>query len=398
MGAKKKVLIVEDDNIVRSSLERLLSESDFEIQSAETGEEGLKKFSSIHYDLILADLKLPGIDGLDMVAKMREKKDALPFIMLSAYGDGEDVLRAMKMGAIEYCRKPFDAQQILNLTNKYTQDRTCNELDDRAVSNSVEDTPEEAMKEETDLPQKSAADVTSELDRITKLLAPFVSLGRQGTGITHNLNGPLTGMMGHVELMKIKHPELGNDLDIVMGLAKKMRDSIADLQTKYENETIRKPQLLSINHILRSELAYLQSDLFDKHYIERELDLDKSVPNIKGVYADFSLAFEEILLNAIDVQREQSAAKIKVKSYTLRDHICVEISDAGPGFTPEAMENAFKPFWPETRELENGAVRIGMGLYSCKSWLEPYGVKIELSNLQPKGGQVKLTIPTKTQE
>jgi DNA-binding response OmpR family regulator len=395
MGVKKKILIVEDDCIVRSSLERLLGEGDFKIEVAESGEEGLEKYNHLRYDLILTDVKLPGIDGLDMVTKMRQQNDALPFIVLSAYGEGDDILRAMKLGALDYCMKPFDAKQLLDLTKKSTIDSISAIAEDnhqrKETMVAAEATMETHSSAENNLLQGSHI----ELERLTRLVAPYVSLGKQGTGITHNLNGPSTGMMGHLELMKIKHPEMSEDVDIIMGLAKKLRDSIADLQSKFENETIREEQLISINHLLQSELAYLQTDLFYKHYIQREVDLDKTIPNIKGIYADFSLAFEEIILNAIDAQRDQKDGKVTVRTYQRENAICVEIDDSGPGFSEEGLSNAFKPFWPEVRTYDDGRIRIGLGLYSSQKWLESYGVTISLENLQPKGARVRVLIPSK---
>ncbi len=398
MGEKKRVLIVEDDNIVRSSLERLLGEADIEIESAASGEEGLEKFTDSHHDLILTDLKLPGIDGIDMVSRMRQMDNDLPFIVLSAYGAGDDVLRAMDLGAVQYCRKPFDAQRILDLTRDFINKQVSSDKLDLEILSAKQKASEEAMSKETALKSNSNVTISSNVQGLLKLLAPFVSIGRQGTGVTHNLNSPLTGIMGHVELMKMKHPDLGNDLEVIMDLTRKLRDSIAEIQSKYENETIREPQLLNVNHILRKELSYLKTDLFFKHYVKLEIEFADSIPSIKGVYADLALSFEEILMNAIDAQRDQSEAKIKVRTFLEGENVCVEIVDEGPGFSPEALEHAFDPFWPEFREFEDGSVRVGLGLFSAANWLQPYGGTIELSNCQPNGACVKVTIPIKNKK
>lgn len=395
MVGRKRVLIVEDDRIVKNSLERLLRESGCDVESAFTGEEGLEKFTRQPSDLVLTDLKLPGMDGLEMITRMRELQDTLPFIVLSAYGEVDDALKALKLGAVEFCQKPFDAQQVLNLAKKHIHNslaaRRAKEISPRKNGHTAETT----MKTTSTVDRVRSAKTTfsPELLHLLTLLAPYVSLGRQGTGITHNLNGPLTGMMGHVELMIMKHPELSDDLEVVINLAKKLRDMIAGLQVKHENETLGEIQPQDVNEILRAELAYLNSDLFFKHYIEKECDFQKTIPTIKGTYANFALAFEEILINAIDQQRDQKNGWLSVKTYSDVKSICVVIEDQGPGFTANALENAFEPFWPEIKVLEDGRIHAGMGLFLSRLWLEPYGGKIELDNRKPNGARVRIILP-----
>ena len=180
-----------------------------------------------------------------------------------------------------------------------------------------------------------------------------------------------------------------------MDLAKKLRDNIADLQIKFENETLREAQPQNINQILRFELNYLQSDLFFKHYIQREIDLEEQLPNVSGIYADFALAFEEILINAVDVQRDNKKGWMKVKTYSKDGAVYIEVEDGGPGFSPQALQRAFDPYWPDTTMLETGQVRVGMGLCLARQWLEPYGGRIELENREPRGARVRIMLPQK---
>lgn len=392
MNKQTKVMIVEDDQIVKSSIERLLGDLDCEIITASTGEEGLRKFSTNPADLVFTDLKLPGIDGLEMIGKMRQISNDLPFVVLSAYGDNDEALQAIKLGVIDYFQKPFDAQKIQNLTRKVIETRRIKDNTDNPdlSPNSAEVTMD---RKKAQTPSEHDSAFESKFKRSYQLLAPYISLGRQGTGITHNLNGPLTGMMGNLELLKIKNPMLGNDLNIVMELAKKLRDNIAALQTKIENEMVRDSTPMNINQMLRFELTFLQSDLFFKHYIESETNFQDQLPLIKGCYADFALAFEEILINAIDCQREKKQGWIRITTTFDEQAIKVEIEDDGPGFSEEALSKGFEPFWPEVKFVEDGVSHFGMGLYLSRLWLEPYGGRIELENRQPNGARVRVILP-----
>lgn len=396
MENRKRVLIVEDDRVVKDSLERLLQESDCETDSTLTAEEGLEKFRKRPYDFVFTDLRLPGMDGLEMISRMRRLDSDLPFIVLSAYGEVEDALRACKLGAVEFFQKPFDVQQVLSAAQNHLQ-RTAlpavaggGHMETNAVS--LESTMNTKTKSGESHLRK---DQTKELIKLCKLLSPAISIGRLTSGITHNLNSPLTGLMGQLELMKIKNPELSGDLDTVMMLTKKIRDIILSLSTKYENETLREEQPQNINQILRFELGFLQADLFFKHHLDVALEFQEPLPNVFGNYLNFALAFEAVLVNAVDAQRHLKNGGIRVKTSTRDELVCVEVEDEGPGFTPEALEHAFEPLWPEVRFLEDESVRTGLGLYLSKLWLEEYGGRIEIGNQEQTGAWVRMTLPAR---
>jgi CheY-like chemotaxis protein len=383
MQTRKRVLIVEDDRVVKSSLARLLEGGDCHIDSASTGNEGLTRFQREPYDLVLTDLKLPDMDGMDMVEQMRECCADLPFVVLTAFGNQDDARRALQMGAVDFFQKPLDAQQILNVAQTaFQSNRT-------PSGNSY---AEAAMNPPSD-PKSKPDGMAEQLICLQGLLAPYASIGRLGSGITHNLNGFLTGLMGHLELLKMKRPDLETELVSVMDLAKKIRDNVADLSNKFDNETQAETQPLNLNQILRSELAFLQADLFFKHYVSVRLELEESLPSIWGRYADYSLVLEEIIINAIDAQRDKKAGEIRIKTWSDETSVYVEIEDNGPGFSPQALEHAVEPLWPGIKESEDGLVRAGMGLFMARRRLETWGGSLKLANSESRGGLVTIALP-----
>jgi len=103
----KKILIIEDDKFLRELISRKLSGEGFDISEAVDGEEGIKKIKEEKPDLILLDLILPGIDGFEVLARLREepKLSSTPVIILSNLGQREEVERGLKLGAIDYLIK-----------------------------------------------------------------------------------------------------------------------------------------------------------------------------------------------------------------------------------------------------------------------------------------------------
>ncbi len=103
----KKILIVEDDKFLRELIGRKLTGEDFEIIEAVDGEEGMKKIKEEKPDLVLLDLILPGIDGFEVLAKMKvdPKIASIPVIILSNLGQREEVEKGLKLGATDYLIK-----------------------------------------------------------------------------------------------------------------------------------------------------------------------------------------------------------------------------------------------------------------------------------------------------
>lgn len=106
------ILIVDDEKNMRWALEKALRPAGYETISAAGGPEGLKLAASENPDLVLLDLKMPGMDGLEVLGKLKELNPKLPVIMITAHGTMETAVEAMKAGAYDYISKPFDVEEM----------------------------------------------------------------------------------------------------------------------------------------------------------------------------------------------------------------------------------------------------------------------------------------------
>ncbi len=104
----KSILIIDDDPLIRKTLSSHLTKHGFEVQSAEDGETGLEKYTEMCPDLVLLDIRLPDIDGLEVLRRTREKQNRAAIIIMTAYDDMKTTVEAVKLGAFEYLVKPLD--------------------------------------------------------------------------------------------------------------------------------------------------------------------------------------------------------------------------------------------------------------------------------------------------
>jgi DNA-binding NtrC family response regulator len=107
-----KILIIEDDNKIRSILKEILEEKNHEVDDAADGAEGLKKLEQGAYDLCLCDIKMPKMDGMEVLEKAKEAEIGTNFIMISAHGTIDVAVEAVKKGAFDFLQKPFDLGRL----------------------------------------------------------------------------------------------------------------------------------------------------------------------------------------------------------------------------------------------------------------------------------------------
>lgn len=117
------ILIIDDEKAIRKTLSEILSYEGYKIDEAGDGEEGLKKFREKNYDVVLCDIKMPKLDGMEFLDKSREANPDVPVIMISGHGTIETAVEAVKKGAYDYISKPPDLNRLL-ITIRNAMDKT----------------------------------------------------------------------------------------------------------------------------------------------------------------------------------------------------------------------------------------------------------------------------------
>jgi two-component system nitrogen regulation response regulator NtrX len=117
------ILIIDDEKAIRKTLTEILSYEGYKIEEAGDGEEGLKKFREKTFDVVLCDIKMPKMDGIEFLDKAREGNPDIPVIMISGHGTIETAVEAVKKGAYDYISKPPDLNRLL-ITIRNAMDKT----------------------------------------------------------------------------------------------------------------------------------------------------------------------------------------------------------------------------------------------------------------------------------
>ena len=108
----EKILVVDDEKHVRTLFERVLVKEGYQVECAASGNEAIDKLANSSFDLVVTDLKMDGIDGLDLIKKGKRAKQDLPFVLISGYGTAQTAGLAAKEGADVFLMKPIDITEL----------------------------------------------------------------------------------------------------------------------------------------------------------------------------------------------------------------------------------------------------------------------------------------------
>ena len=114
MDETHRILVVDDEEIVHSSVRRILSRMGYVVDGAFTAHEALKKMEADSYDAVITDLMMPEMNGIDMLYAMKERKINVPTIMITGYPTIKTAIQSLRLGAVDYIPKPFTRQELLS--------------------------------------------------------------------------------------------------------------------------------------------------------------------------------------------------------------------------------------------------------------------------------------------
>ena len=170
---KLQVLVIDDDAVVGRSFDRVLSEKGYEVSTALSGEEALETINETNFDVVFTDIKMPGMDGLEVTKRIKARCPWTPVVVITGYGTEENEAKASVLGASGFVRKPLTPEMIESITLKAVNDAEKVEEVTQEIQETVEPA-EVAVASEAEAPKAP----NSKLKNVGLFFAsPFIALG-----------------------------------------------------------------------------------------------------------------------------------------------------------------------------------------------------------------------------
>lgn len=172
---KPRVLLIEDDSSIVSGLKKELQVEGYDVSIADRGDKGLAEAKDRPFDVVITDLKMPGLSGLELVQQLHNAKPKLPIIVITAFGTTESAIEATKLGAFDYLLKPFNMAELLELVAKAV---ACNRLMSEPVEMGAAPSHQSAIIGNS----RAMQAVYKEIGRVAASAVTVLIRGETGTG------------------------------------------------------------------------------------------------------------------------------------------------------------------------------------------------------------------------
>ncbi len=337
MDTKTRILIIDDEDIVLKSCLRILKKEEYEIDTAYSGEEGLKLTDEKEYGIVITDLKMPGLGGMEVLASLRKNKPEVTVIIFTGYATVENAREALKNGAFDYIPKPFTNEELRTV-----------------VDNAVK-----------------AREKNSDAGMLDLMAI-----------VSHEMKSPVSAV--HTTAETLYRGYLGNlDPEQQKTVEKILRNC------QYLEDIIRSYIDLSKMDIDNLESFSQDIDLVDD-VIQPVIEIPEYGDNLKKmpIVADYAvrprvngdpnllkIVVTNLINNAIKYGTPETPVRVRVAEEN--GQYQVSIRNEGVGISPEdAEQRLFKKFSRLKQKGTEGVKGSGLGLYICKKIVEKHHGRI----------------------
>ncbi len=406
-GTSPRVLIVDDSSSIRRYVADLLSSAGYQFEVAEDGRKGVEAVKSFKPDVMLLDVEMPGISGLEVLAELNQSLHYYSILMFTSLSSLPQIVQALREGADDYITKPFNDEELLARVEAAV--RTAR------------------MKAELVEARQAAEDALATLKRAQEQLVveeKIASIARLSAGVAHNINNPLGFIISNLSSLDryssniLAHAdELSQRLQ---GFGREECDHVSELENKHRIRQIRrdlKPLIeetregferiaLIVKRLSRLELALTQQhDSMSFDLVPFMEALTKSLPSsfpssvsfvwraggselpVKGALTLLNAAIEELLTNAAESIR--GVGVVTVTTDRLGDDAILTIRDTGEGIPELQLKEIFEPFF--TSRIQQS--HVGLGLTIAERFIDMLGGKILIDSQASVGTTVTVRLP-----
>jgi len=173
MNTKRQVLVIDDDAVVGRSFDRVLSQKGYDVSTALSGEEAMKDIESTDYDVVFTDIKMPGMDGIEVAERIKAQCPWTPVVVITGYGTEENEARASVLGVSGFVRKPLTPEMIESITLKALEEPAAEQLSEPLAANEPE-APAETVAEVKAGALRTAGRIAKNIGLF--FAAPFIAL------------------------------------------------------------------------------------------------------------------------------------------------------------------------------------------------------------------------------
>ena len=362
LSKQAAILVIDDEKAMRDSCSQVLTKDGYRTETAEDGEGGLEKVSRIRPALVLVDLKMPGMSGMELLGKIAEIDSNIVSIVITGYATIESAVEAMKRNAYDFIPKPFTPDQLRIIVGRGLEKRKL------ALESA-------RLRQEKETMRENFITLVSH-----QLRSPLISIQQYFNVILEGFAGDLAS----------KQKELIEEATKRIDSLLKLIDDWLDMSRVEAGKLIDNFGPVVLGPLL-SETIELLKPMADAKKVTLEINFCDGLPGVQGDRESLKQAFTNLIGNAIQYNRQGGTVAINTRKDN--NHLVVEISDTGMGISQENLHFIFDEFFRVKTKETQGVTGSGLGLPIAKRIIEAHNGSIKVISELGKGSTFSILLP-----
>ncbi len=366
------MLIVDDEDAFRRTIVKRLKKRGISIEEAGSGEECLSIIEKKPMDVVVLDVKMPGMDGIETLHHIKKKHPKTEVIMLTGHTTTQDGVDGIKTGAFDYLSKPIELEHLLG---------------------KIKQAHEKILREEDKIKE---AEFRAKMEQQMIATERLASLGTLAAGVAHEINNPLAIIKesaGWLKLILNKEEMAGmtrkGDFEMALGKIEKGVERARRITHQLLGSVKQTDSVCS--EVNLEELLGETTDLIHKEAGNKDIEISQQIdPAVGSIWTD-PYKLRQILINLLTnaVQAAGSGGKIIITIEPGDEKIVFIVRDTGQGIPKENLNKIFEPFF-STKSPGEGT---GLGLFVTRSIVEKLGGEIDVETQLGKGASFCVQLP-----
>jgi signal transduction histidine kinase len=372
----EKILLVDDEEGIRKVLGIYLMDAGYEVSTAESGEEALEVFRKIQPPIVLTDIKMPGMDGIELLQNIKAESPDTEVIMITGHGDIDLTIKSLQYDAADFITKPIN-DEALEVALKRARERIALKM---------------KLKEYTEDLERLVQEKTQQLVQSEKLAA----VGETVAGLSHAIKNIAGGLKGGIFVLE-KGIKLDNKTYLMNGweLVQRNVDKIGKLTLDMLNYAKERELQCRISHpnSLFEDIFNLMEPRAKELGMEFQIDLDETLEDICFDPDALHTCLLNLVTNAMDacmsIESSDRNGEVVLRSVKVDDWgVEYQVTDNGCGMDKETADKIFQRFFST-----KGTRGTGLGLMISKKIIDDHKGEIQVESEEGKGSRFIIRLP-----
>jgi signal transduction histidine kinase len=369
--SEKTILLVDDEQDIRDVLSIALSDMGYHVFTANNASNALLIFMKENPPIVLTDIKMPNMDGIELLKRIKRENPHTEVIMITGHGDMNLAIKSLKNEATDFITKPINVD-ALDISLKRANEKI--------------------------ITRKKLQEYTENLERLVRekmeLQDHLSSLGLMIGSISHGIKGLLTGLDGGMYLLdaglkKENLDQLKEGWEIVKLMVERIRKMVQDILLYAKERDLKKERVDVL--AFAKEVALIVEPKISKAGIIFDRDFDPSIDCFEVDAGYINAALVNILDNAVDACIKDSSGKAHRIIFGVRQNetdTIFTVRDNGVGMDMETRQKVFSLFYSS-----KGKKGTGLGLFIANKFVGQHGGSIYIESMRDQGATFTVTIP-----